>query len=200
MGAPMPPQGPMPPNMMRMPGMMMMPRPPMMMMMPGPNFMPGFPMPPMPGPGPSMPPMPQQQQQQPPVPPGVSMVQDMDDDDGPSAKRQRMEGNLVPEAEWSRKYPGIVKFRVSVPESGDKSTDKQEWRLNGQNIHCAFSLAEQVSTLKAFVSEQTGLPPAKQKLVKEGTFFKDLATLAAYNIAPGCVVQLQVKERGGRKK
>lgn len=31
-------------------------------------------------------------------------------------------------------------------------------------------------------------------------FFKDSNTLAYYNILPGVVLQLQVKERGGRKK
>lgn len=31
-------------------------------------------------------------------------------------------------------------------------------------------------------------------------FFKDSNTLAYYNITPGAVIQLQVKERGGRKK
>lgn len=34
----------------------------------------------------------------------------------------------------------------------------------------------------------------------QGLFFKDSNTLAYYNVPPGAVIQLQVKERGGRKK
>ena len=62
------------------------------------------------------------------------------------------------------------------------------------------------------------MPPAKQKLfydvrlllfgqyvealkfVLQGMFFKDSNTLAYYNLVQGAVIQLQVKERGGRKK
>lgn len=119
-----------------------------------------------------------------------------DDEDGPSAKRARTEESLVSESEWGRRYPGIVKFRVVVPES----KEKPEWQLNGQMLQAAFSLVENVSALKSFIHTQVGVPPAKQKLVKEGMFFKDSLTLAFYNIAPGCVVQMQLKERGGRKK
>merc|ERR1719259_761331 len=194
---------------------MMVPRPQMMMQRPG--FMPG----PMQGFMPRMPNMPNMgppgANMGPPGaamgPPGAGMgampgpnmamqapsrpapPQD-EEDEGPAPKRPRTEEALVPEAEWSRRYPGIVKFRVSVPDSSDKA----EWQLNGQTLQAAFSLAEHVSALKAFVHEQTGLPPAKQKLLKDGVFFKDSSTLAAYNIGPQCCVQLQLKERGGRKK
>lgn len=34
----------------------------------------------------------------------------------------------------------------------------------------------------------------------QGLFFKDTNTLAYYNVPPGAAIQLQVKERGGRKK
>ena len=36
--------------------------------------------------------------------------------------------------------------------------------------------------------------------VLQGIFFKDSNTLAYYNVANGSTVQLQLKERGGRKK
>jgi len=44
------------------------------------------------------------------------------------------------------------------------------------------------------------MPPAKQKLFYDGMFFKDQNTLAYYNLTPGAAIQLQIKERGGRKK
>jgi len=34
----------------------------------------------------------------------------------------------------------------------------------------------------------------------QGLFFKDSNSLAYYNIMPGTVINLQLKERGGRKK
>ncbi|KOB76764.1 putative spliceosome associated protein [Operophtera brumata] len=36
--------------------------------------------------------------------------------------------------------------------------------------------------------------------IHKGLFFKDTNTLAYYNVPPGALIQLQVKERGGRKK
>ena len=190
--------GPMPPMMHPNAGVMMVPRPPVMMARPG--FMPG---PPMGGF------MPQQRPQMPMGAPGGmsgpampvggggggGAIED-EDDGGPSAKRARTEESLVSESEWSRRYPGIVKFRILVPEAGDKP----EWQLHGQVLQTGFSLAEHVSALKSFVHAQTGVPPGKQKLLKEGMFFKDSLSLAFYNIAPGCLVQMQLKERGGRKK
>lgn len=38
------------------------------------------------------------------------------------------------------------------------------------------------------------------KLSPQGLFFKDTNSLAYYNVPPGAVIHLQVKERGGRKK
>lgn len=34
----------------------------------------------------------------------------------------------------------------------------------------------------------------------QGMFLKDTNSLAFYNVPPGAVIQLQIKERGGRKK
>jgi len=49
---------------------------------------------------------------------------------------------------------------------------------------------------------QLGIPSAKQKLrVIDGQHLnKDEFSLAKYNVPPGGVVDLGVKERGGRKK
>jgi len=44
------------------------------------------------------------------------------------------------------------------------------------------------------------MPPGKQKLQLDAIFLKDANTLAYYNVRPGTIVTLQVKERGGRKK
>lgn len=97
--------------------------------------------------------------------------------------------------------------------------DKSEWKLNGQTLTYTLPLAESISNLKAKIQDETNMPPAKQKLfydvsfkyffakltllkflILQGMFFKDSNTLAYYNIIPGAVIQLQIKERGGRKK
>ncbi len=44
------------------------------------------------------------------------------------------------------------------------------------------------------------MPPGKQKLQLDSIFLKDANSLAYYNVRPGTVISLLVKERGGRKK
>jgi len=130
-----------------------------------------------------------------PAPPGVPSRND-DDDEGPAAKKPRTEESLVAEAEWMRRFPGPVKFQVTVP----MMSDKPEFRLSGQTLTLTLSLTDPISVVKSKVHEETGLPPGKQKLAKEGMFFKDSLTLAYYNVSHGTTIQLQLKERGGRKK
>jgi len=78
--------------------------------------------------------------------------------------------------------------------------EKPEWRLNGQMIAIVLPLTDSVAVVKSRVHDETGMPPGKQKLLFDGLFLKDSNSLAFYNVTPGSVFQLQVKERGGRKK
>lgn len=80
------------------------------------------------------------------------------------------------------------------------SQEKAEWRLNGQLITIVLPLADTVAVVKSRIHDETGMPPGKQKLLWEGLFLKDSNSLAYYNVTPGSAFQLQVKERGGRKK
>lgn len=93
-------------------------------------------------------------------------------------------------------FQGPVTIQVQVPSG----VDKPEWRLNGQVIGINLSLTDSVTTLKSKLQEETGLPPAKQKISYDGMFFKDNNTIAFYNLLSGTTVHLQIKERGGRKK
>ena len=130
-----------------------------------------------------------------PGPPGVGMNQDELDE--PAAKRARGEDSLINELEFLNMYGGgLVTFSVLVPAA----TDKPEWKLNGQMIQMTLPLSDQVSVIKGKLHEETGMPTGKQKLQMDTLFFKDSNTLAYYNISPGTVVNLQIKERGGRKK
>ncbi|EDW85171.2 uncharacterized protein Dwil_GK12756 [Drosophila willistoni] len=113
----------------------------------------------------------------------------------PPTKKIRSEDNLVPEAEFISLHKSPVTIQVQVP-----NTDKSEWKLNGQMIAITLALTDQIAQLKAKLQDETGMPPAKQKIFYEGMFFKDSNTMAFYNLLSGTTVHLQVKERGGRKK
>lgn len=179
-----------PPPPVPQPVMMMPPRPPpipVIGMPPGPPGMmvaqpmrpPGFPAPP-----PMVP-------AQPPLQPVVPQPEDE-----PPSKKQKTEDQLVPEEEWLKQHKGSVKFRVMVPNM----PDKPEFNMKGQTLNFSLPYTDNVSVLKAKINESVGLPSGKQKLQYDGLFIKDSNTLAFYNFVNGGTVQLQLKERGGRKK
>nr|CAD7597344.1 unnamed protein product [Timema genevievae] len=118
-------------------------------------------------------------------------------DDEPPNKKIRTEESLIPEEKFLAKYKKMaVHLKVAIPHMNDKP----EWRLNGQYLGLTLPLTDTVAVIKAKIHEETGMPPGKQKLHCEGLFFKDSNSLAYYNILPGTIVNLQLKERGGRKK
>ncbi|KAF7280365.1 splicing factor 3a subunit 1 [Rhynchophorus ferrugineus] len=117
-------------------------------------------------------------------------------EDEPSNKKMRNEDSLVPEEVFLARNPSPVTVKVTIPVMPEKT----EWKLNGQVLTYTLPLGESVSNLKAKIQEEINMPPAKQKLFFDGMFFKDSNTLAYYNITPAATIQLQVKERGGRKK
>ena len=120
----------------------------------------------------------------------------LEQEDEPPNKRARGEDNLMGEAEFMSRNPSQVTFKVLAPNMADKP----EWKLNGQLINVTLQLRDTVSAIKAKIHEETGMPPGKQKLQMDNIFFKDSNSLAYYNISPRTLVNLQVKERGGRKK
>ncbi|XP_075976034.1 splicing factor 3a subunit 1 isoform X2 [Anticarsia gemmatalis] len=119
-----------------------------------------------------------------------------EDDEGPAAKRARTEDALEPEMSWLARHPGPAPIQVALPSLPERA----EWRLDGRSLPMSVSLSTTVAELKNLLQHSTKMPIAKQKLHYEGLFFKDTNTLAYYNVPPGAVIQLQVKERGGRKK
>lgn len=165
---------------------------------------------------PGMPP----QAAMPPVQPIIEPPSSIAIEDEPPSKKARGEDNLVAEAEFLAahqvtstlelthldpvtthyiiefSFQGPVTIQVQVPSG----VDKPEWRLNGQVIGINLVLTDTVATLKSKLQEETGLPPAKQKISYDGMFFKDNNSIAFYNLLNGTTVHLQIKERGGRKK
>ncbi|XP_039262262.2 splicing factor 3A subunit 1-like [Styela clava] len=115
--------------------------------------------------------------------------------EGPPSKRQRTEANLIPEGQFLAHNHGPVMFRVACP-----TADRADWNLKGQMLTFTLPLTDEVSVIKAKIHEATGMPGGKQKLQLDGLFIKDSNSLAFYNMTNGSVINLQVKERGGRKK
>lgn len=115
---------------------------------------------------------------------------------GKKSRAEPAEANLIPEDVFLSSNPGQVTFGVQIPLMPDKA----EWKLDGNTIRLTLPLTDQVSVIKAKLHEITGMPAGKQKLQLGGIFIKDSNSLAYYNVTPASIVQLQLKERGGRKK
>ncbi|GBG81804.1 hypothetical protein CBR_g33984 [Chara braunii] len=162
--------------------------------------------PPAPAPLPTVPPPPPPL---PPLPPSSDepMIPPLPEDnpppppDEPEPKRQKLEEiQLVPEEQFLADHSGPCSIVVSVPAL-DREGEEHTSNLKGQSIEVQLtSLSETVGTLKGKIAAELGLPASKQKLSSRGGFFKDNLTLAYYNVAPGDIVYLGIKERGGRKK
>lgn len=113
-------------------------------------------------------------------------------------KRVRIDGEeqLIPEEDYLRLHSGSVSFKVYCPNV----PDKPEWTLTGQILTISLPITDHVSVIKARITTLIGMPVGKQKLQLDNLFIKDSNTLAFYNFDSDSVVQLFIKERGGRKK
>ncbi|XP_065902944.1 splicing factor 3A subunit 1-like [Dysidea avara] len=116
----------------------------------------------------------------------------------PFAKRLKMDltDGLIPEQQFIAQHPGSVTFKVQVPVV----LDKPEWKLNGQQLTITLPITDPVSVIKARVADELGMPTGKQKLQIGMLFIKDSNSLGFYNVTSSTMVQLGLKERGGRKK
>jgi len=130
-------------------------------------------------------------------PPRVS-AQLTDYPEEPTAKRQKTEDQLIPEATYLEQNAakGPIKFNVQIPNV----PDKPEWNLKGQLIPFTMPLTDTVSVIKNKLVDYLNMAIAKQKLQYDGMFIKDTNSLAFYNIPNDATIHLQMKERGGRKK
>jgi splicing factor 3A subunit 1 len=103
---------------------------------------------------------------------------------------------LVPEDQWARMNPGIVTVHIKVPDSGS------EWGLRGQIIQLPLDIRQSIGAIKMRLAGiLSGMPVSKMKLkTNEHSVLKDQETLAHYNFQNGTLLDLTVKERGGRRK
>lgn len=134
---------------------------------------------------------------QPNIPVQPPLIPNVGESIEPVYKKQRTEDNLIPEEEFLKtcSSPNIT-IKIHLP----KSSEKPEWKLNGQVINLTLPYTDSLSVVKAKIHELTNLPPGKQKLQTEGIFLKDQNSMAFYNLPNGASILLALKERGGRKK
>lgn len=129
----------------------------------------------------------------PPVPP-VGLHPHPAPEEEPQTKKQKLEGELIPEQQFLAENPGPVKVKIQLPV-----VEKGNWNLNGQTLEFTVNPSDTAGRLKELVKEQLQMPQNKQNLKIPGQqFMKDANTLAFYNVRNDTVINLTVKERGGR--
>ncbi|CAH0486315.1 unnamed protein product [Peronospora farinosa] len=132
-------------------------------------------------------------------PPGVAtaVVGPPGEDLEPAAKRQRTGGSsLLPEKEFASRHPGVVRLVVKVPNDPDNA----QWKLEGQTLTIELDVKDNMRTLKQkLMAELQDMPVNKQQLKFSMGFVKDSLTCAHYNFVNGTVLELTVRQRGGRR-
>ncbi|CAI5744123.1 unnamed protein product [Peronospora destructor] len=132
-------------------------------------------------------------------PPGVAtaVVGPPGEDLEPAAKRQRTGGSsLLPEKEFASRHPGVVRLVVKVPNDPDNA----QWKLEGQTLTIELDVKDNMRTLKQkLMTELQNMPVNKQQLKFSMGFVKDSLTCAHYNFVNGTVLELTVRQRGGRR-
>ncbi|KII61419.1 Splicing factor 3A subunit 1 [Thelohanellus kitauei] len=107
---------------------------------------------------------------------------------------------LIPEEEFLASYGAFpINIQVRIPDLPEL-VRKNGWQLQGQIQHMTINLSDTISSLKNQLTQITGMPTSKQKiLIGASRFAKDNLTLAYYNIHSNTYIALQLKERGGRR-
>ncbi|KAG7396261.1 splicing factor 3a, subunit 1 [Phytophthora boehmeriae] len=128
-------------------------------------------------------------------PPGVGPPgEDME----PAAKRQRTHGgaSLLPEDEFASRHPGSVRVVVNVPNDPDNT----QWKLEGQTVTIELDVKDTMRTLKQkLMADLQNMPVNKQQLKCSMGFVKDSLTCAHYNFVNNTILDLSVRQRGGRR-
>jgi len=107
---------------------------------------------------------------------------------------------LLSEEEFTKRNPAAdITIKVSIPNDPEFG----QWNFIGQMLQLTLRLADPLQALKDKLKSMLGnMPDKKMKInIADGPFLnKDEKSFAFYNIGNGTILQLGVKERGGRKK
>jgi splicing factor 3A subunit 1 len=98
---------------------------------------------------------------------------------------------LLSEEEWITRVGEKVQICIKIPVNSNP-----DWSVQGQDINVEVPLRITVVKLKEKLAKVIKLPANKQKLqYGDSGFMKDIMSLGFYNVAPGSIVKLVVKER-----
>jgi len=131
--------------------------------------------------------------------PGALPGQDDDSDDEPAAKKPRLDdGSLMPEDKWAMKHPMPIALIIQVALGADASAAGIP-----QIIPMEVNVRMKVDDLKKMLVQKVaaaGVTAANMKLKAQGPGYilKNAHTLAFYNVAPGNLIELSRKTRGGK--
>ncbi|GAA5933234.1 Prp21p [Sporobolomyces koalae] len=112
-------------------------------------------------------------------------------EDERSAKRAKVEGQVVPEQEWLASHPDPVKIGVQLPDYPAKPA----WGCDGKKLELEVPLTLLVGTIRDRIAAMVGLPVGKQKFTYNGRILANSTTLAALNIDNGNVLHVSIKEK-----
>ncbi|CAG9319874.1 unnamed protein product [Blepharisma stoltei] len=116
----------------------------------------------------------------------------------PYRLHEETRSSLVPEQQWAKMHPGTSSIHIRVPDDGGDN----QWGFKGQIIQLSVDLLQSIQSIKQMLSGILGgMPPQKMKFKTHvHSVLKDQDTLAKYNISNGAMIELALKERGGRKR
>lgn len=134
--------------------------------------------------------------------PGASALPAMDDDsdEEPGAKKPRLDdGTLIAEAKWLEKHPMPIQILVQVNLGADAAAANippvipLELTVRSRILEMKHMLAPKVAA--------AGVNAGTMQLKAQGPGYtlKNSNSLAFYNVAPGNVIELTKKQRGGKK-
>jgi len=133
------------------------------------------------------------------MPGALTMGADDDDDDEPNAKKPRLDdGSLMPEETWASKHPMPIAIIVQVNLGADGMAAGIQ-----PIIPMEVSVRSKVQDLKSLLVPKVmaaGVKFDNMKLKAKGPGYilKNAHSLAFYNIAPGNLIELTKKTRGGK--
>ena len=106
--------------------------------------------------------------------------------------------NLIPAKQWAQMYSGSIPLHIQIPNEGGD----QNWGFRGQIIQISVDVTQSIGDVKNQLSEIMGGMPVQKMKFKNNvhSVLKDSNTLAHYNIMPASIIELAIKERGGRRK
>lgn len=116
----------------------------------------------------------------------------------PYRLNEEARSSLMPEAQFAKLHPGVQSIHIRVPDDGGDN----QWGFRGQIIQLSVTLSQTIQSIKTTLSGILGgMPPPKMKFKTHvHSVLKDTDTLAKYNISNGAMVELALKERGGRNR